>query len=563
MKQLPLFILVVLMVLGAVVTGCVGAHRYDKNLATIDSLMRSAPDSALALVQTISLDNLADEGDRAYRDLLLTQARYRCYISATSDSDINRALIWYRAHPTQREKLTRAYIYKGAVMEELGYPDSAMIYYKQAETTAATDDYFNLGYSKLRIATLYSNSITTNGKNIHYYEEALTCLMHTKDTTYILKCMNNLGNSYRETKAHEAEEMLNKAIDLAIAYRDTMNMVANIHSLAVLYFERQQYDLAYSTIQQVLEFDRDNYDLEIYTTLASVYARQGKPDSAVAFLSQVNPHTIYGLDKMYYLQSRGEIALATGDTLNYLKLYQECEMIADSLTSDDAKIKILNSEHQYDKAAKIIDHEKKRKTNRTIIALIVALAILLSLVFKWRYHHKHHYYDELIKDLQKEITESHSSQNVMLNRIEKMQIQDAQLKDFIKMHAQLLRKVIDACYHGPKNKMAEEIKNIVQYQEKNMDSWKKLYDYLDHEYNDIIKVTKTDYPQLKATDKLLIALSAFDYSCAEIAIIMGYNNATSISTIRDRVARRMGLNESLMDYINRFKTNKHSQIATE
>ena len=154
---MPLVIMVIIAVLVAVVMGCDGSHRYDRRLTAADSLMRTDPDSALAIVGAVDRDSLADEGDRAYRDLLLTQARYRCYIIATSDSDINRALAYYRSHGGEHEKLTRAYIYKGAVMEELGHPDSAMFYYKTAEATAAPDDYFNLGYSNMRIAELYQN----------------------------------------------------------------------------------------------------------------------------------------------------------------------------------------------------------------------------------------------------------------------------------------------------------------------------------------------------------------------------------------------------------------------
>ena len=155
MKRLPLVILVVGVLLAAVAAGCGRTARYDSRLTAADSLMRDRADSTLAIVEGLCRDSLAGEGDRAYRDLLLTQARYRCYITATSDSDINRALAYYRAHPGEREKLTRANIYKGAVMDELGHPDSAMHYYKQAEAVADTTDYFNLGYAKMRMGTLY------------------------------------------------------------------------------------------------------------------------------------------------------------------------------------------------------------------------------------------------------------------------------------------------------------------------------------------------------------------------------------------------------------------------
>ena len=92
MKHLPVTILVVLAVLGAMVSGCDGTPHYDSRLTAADSLMRSAPDSALAMVEAVDRDSLTNEADRAYRDLLLTQARYKAYVTATSDSDINRAL---------------------------------------------------------------------------------------------------------------------------------------------------------------------------------------------------------------------------------------------------------------------------------------------------------------------------------------------------------------------------------------------------------------------------------------------------------------------------------------
>ena len=93
MKHLLTVILSIL-ALGATVSGCGGSHRYDSRLTAADSLMRSNSDSALAIVEGIARDSLTREGDRAYRDLLHTQARYRCYVTATSDSDINRALAW-------------------------------------------------------------------------------------------------------------------------------------------------------------------------------------------------------------------------------------------------------------------------------------------------------------------------------------------------------------------------------------------------------------------------------------------------------------------------------------
>ncbi len=148
MQRQPISPLIIILAVVAFLTACTPAAHYDGRLAAADSLMHDRPDSALAILQALHPDSLATQGDHAYRDLLLTQARYKCYITATTDSAINRALHYYRRHSHEQEKLTRAYIYKGAVMEELGHPDSAMHYYKTAEATAAPDDYFNLAYNQ-------------------------------------------------------------------------------------------------------------------------------------------------------------------------------------------------------------------------------------------------------------------------------------------------------------------------------------------------------------------------------------------------------------------------------
>ena len=88
-------LLALIVTVAAWLTGCTGDTHYDPRLVAIDSLLTTAPDSALLRLGTIEASTLKNEGDRAYHALLLTQARYRCYITATSDSTINRALSYY------------------------------------------------------------------------------------------------------------------------------------------------------------------------------------------------------------------------------------------------------------------------------------------------------------------------------------------------------------------------------------------------------------------------------------------------------------------------------------
>ena len=49
-------------------------------LVELDSLIAVAPDSAAALLEAIPADSLPTAADRAYRALLLTQAKYKADI---------------------------------------------------------------------------------------------------------------------------------------------------------------------------------------------------------------------------------------------------------------------------------------------------------------------------------------------------------------------------------------------------------------------------------------------------------------------------------------------------
>ncbi len=95
-------------------------------------------------------DSLPTAADRAYRALLLTQAKYKADIHAYRLDTINLAVNYY-ADGHDKDKRTRSLLYKGCVMEELPQLDSAMYYYKYAEDMATqSGDTYHRGYALMR-----------------------------------------------------------------------------------------------------------------------------------------------------------------------------------------------------------------------------------------------------------------------------------------------------------------------------------------------------------------------------------------------------------------------------
>ena len=540
--------------------GCSRTPNYDSRLLKADELMQmDPPDSALALLKAIVPGSLDNEADRAYHALLLTQARYKCYAEITSDDEINSAFNYYQHHKDEREKFTRCYIYKGAVMEELGEPETAMTYYKEAEVKAEENkDYFNKGYALLRMGKLYHNHHAYDGREIEKMGQALNCFERVNNAHYQIVCLKDLGTMYRTRNREQAEVTLNKAIALAKKVKETDNLYLSISSLAYLYFmkgDSNKVDMkkAYNLLQQIKSVDTKYINYTVFTTFACVYASLGMPDSAEIFLEkacQAYEPYIPVKQKNNYLEAKSIIAKARGDSLNYLKLSYICDRNSFSELRDPDIVKIMYAELRFDEEhAKQL--AKNRRTNSYIIAAVLSAIILSLLLLALWFYRRAHRYDRLVVELKDQSQSQMNDLSGLQDNLSELKINDERLKGFISSHMSLMREMIEACYHEPNNRIAENMKRIVKFQDSNHDNWVKLYDYIDVEHNNIMTRTQQQYPQLNDRDLLLLALTCMGYSYIQTAIIMGYSNATSVSVIKQRLAKKMGLDCSLNEYIER------------
>ena len=568
MMKYLIHIWLIFMILAGILVSCNGTPEYDGRLESADSLMYKQYGSALDRLTEINPQSLSKNSDRAYYSLLITQARYMNYVPIENDSDINTAIEYYEKHSKEHEKLTRAYLYKGAAHEDMGHLDNAMSYYKLAEVNAeAAGDYFNKGYALLRMGRLYTRHHAYDGRDIEKLEQAYTSFRLAEDTTYQIMCLKELGALYRSRQANVAENKLNEAISLAEIKKDTDNLINCRNNMAYLYFMQGQNDKAYNKkayrqLQHIKKYGLKGLPENVYTTFACVYANLGMPDSALWYLEQAQSNG--EKDSSYfhsnnYLEPMSQIYKAKGDDFNYLKTSYECDRNSFSLLKDTNLVNIMYSELRFDEQYKD-KQEQARKTRNYIywgIATVVILALLLSALLFYRRSHR---YDKLVLELKDQSQSQMQDLTGMQNSISELQINDERLKGFIASHMGMMRDIIEACYHEPNNRIAENMKRIVKFQDSNKDNWVKLYDYIDLEHNNIMTRTRENYPDLNDKDLLLLALTCMGYSYIHIAIIMGYSNATSVSVIKQRLVKKMGLDCTLNEYI---QNNGNVQNITE
>ena len=597
MKHL-LTVILGLAVLVAAVTGCGGVHRYDSRLVLADSLMRPDPDSALAIVKAVDRNSLVTEGDRAYRDLLLTQARYRCYVTATSDSDINRALAYYRTHSGEREKLTRALIYKGAVMDELGHPDSAMLYYKQAEATAAPDDYFNLGYSNLRIAELYQSFYSNDSAVVSRMKKATGFFKAIKDTSYLITTIGTQGGYPKIIGKDSSLIYLQRAIDLAKKINSPMGYRYQ-SKLAGVYFYEGNYSKAKELAMDVIKNGADECDeTQFYYYAARSFIRLACLDSA-RYVSSIIPAPMFPLDSMNHFRLAAELAAAEHRHHDHAIYLAKSKDINDRIFTKSLESNIGNVEIKFD-ADKLNKEYKKSIFNSFFyISLVIILAVLLisfriaKRILKKRISAYQKDFDSARAEIENtirlyeaKIAESELSiakQKALLDEKDKRiktvtQENDKLLSQQTIVKGQVSRIVrnrlaaINEIYQdirvktsvcAPYKKSVSLISLLKDLNDKKQLSiitpresfWKNLKISIDDEYHGLATFVEKKYPFLTTKEYQLFLLLSAKISPQIIKLCMDYSNPTTVSNykrklIKDIMGHDMKFEDFIQDYLD-------------
>ena len=114
-------------------------------LTKADSLMHTHPDSALALLQSISADSLTDDANRAYHALLLSQALDKNYIDKTDDSLINIAVTYYADKPVTPQQMLAHYYHARIKQNAKAYPEALYSALHAEATALQLNDHYHLG----------------------------------------------------------------------------------------------------------------------------------------------------------------------------------------------------------------------------------------------------------------------------------------------------------------------------------------------------------------------------------------------------------------------------------
>ena len=585
-KQL-LAVILVMLVLGAVVPGCSDAPRYDNRLTAADSLMHDYPDSAMAKIEAVNRDSLTTEHDQAYRDLLLTQARYKAYIPATSDSDINRALSYYKRHPKEREKLTRAYLYKGAILDELGFPDSAMIYYKHAEKTAAPDDHFNLGYSNMRIAQLYQRYYANDSAVVARMEIATQYFLTTRDTGYLITALGTQGCYPKIVGEDSTRVYLQQAISLAKKIKSPKGFRYQ-SKLAGSYFYHGDYIKAKELAMDIVRNGRDQCnEKQFFYYAARSYIQLNRIDSARWLMNQIpSPNT--AVDSMNHYQMMADFSKATQQYDDYMRYSELAKGIDTRLLEESRGSRLIETELKWDadQQGEKVRSDADNLWGKIIGIILLAIAIMTVIAYFIVKRHIANYRSQLDNarsDVEKMLADidEKEKQLVAVNK-RKLELEMKEQSDINSQVSSIVRyrhaalnelyecaRIISVTDDGKKSvlPLMRIVKDLFEQKgilrkplSKNF--WKNLRISVDGEFHGIASFVEQNYPDMSDKDMQLFMLMCAHFPNQIIKIIMNYTNDVTASRNKKRIMKdNFGLDTTKVDdFIQIYLHEKHDAI---
>ena len=557
------FVLILLTALLPALIACRHSIEYDGRLVRADSLVRQDAHKGLALLTSIDSHDLSNDADRAYHALLLTQARYRCYEVATSDSTINFALDYYRHHPSETEKLTRCYIFKGAVMEELGCPEEAIINYKQALAVVLPDDHYNHGYALLRLGNIYRDNLIADNADVKMLQQALYHFEIVPDSFYILTCLSSIGGSLARFNNDSAMSYLHRADTLAKHLHQRsieQKTLIYIADLKMYSLDSQENEEAKAIALSLLNsrdcpVERKDHLLMI---AALTLAKENKTDSASFYLNQVNPGQLSDELRVFYHKCKAQMAKSKNDIEEFQSQYDRYNNLSDSLTNNSNQMRLREIETKYDNQKLKYENIRYQSilTTSILAGLLLAslLAIIMMAIWKKAARRKQN-----LQEAEDTIYRCRQDIIQLSEQLNSQQEMNVDLKETIQNQVETFSRLVEA-HTSKRDSKDKDFDRIFQDTYKagapDMSFWTGIRSYADSRLNGIISYTHDNYPQMKDSDLNFLSLYSLGLSQTVIMACMGYRDSHSFYNKRRRITEKMKLEIPIEKYIEGFK-NSH------
>ena len=281
MKKTPAILILLFLLLAMI--ACNDPKSVTAPLHRAEALMNEYPDSAWAILNTLSPDEMGQNSTRAHYALLYTQAQDKNYIDEVNDSLISVAVDYYRNTDDTRHKFL-SYYYKGRILANAeNYLDATTCYIEAEQLADAVGDDYLVGllYAELgRIYRLYYDY----PKSLEAYQKAAECYERAGKIRHRNYMWFNQSSIYRNlNESEKSEQLLRMALLSAKEDKDNVLVELCIGNLVMLYVEEERMSEAQKLYEELKEIAGVDYGSATFMgSLTDMYVSEGEFVQAIA-----------------------------------------------------------------------------------------------------------------------------------------------------------------------------------------------------------------------------------------------------------------------------------------
>jgi len=528
------------------IAGCREGKDTAATLTEAEALMYTSPDSALQMLEAIPHPERLTGRKQADYALLLTQARSRCRITATSDSLIRIATDYY-LHTDDNNRKATAFLYLGDVYMDMKKYTEAIVPLKQAEE--ALED------TEFRIQSLvYSNLGYLNRKSGNYrlawtyYRKALNINKSIGNADWVVTSLINILNLPLSEIQDSTIHYVNLLEETLLSVNTDLQAKA-YNNIGVYYYKQNLQEQAAYYFRKAIQTS-ENVPYRAFLNLARIYDSEGQTARADSLYQLALQSPAWATQARIYeaLYNRFLHAERYQEAAAYMKRYQTA---ADSFYTHRQAQEIQELQAKYD--YEVLARTKSETENLFYRILLGVIGVFFAVLIGgyWLYIQRKKNLkriQECIAEIELLANERNQAEDE-IQELNQILSQGGALRDEMMQAKGEWTSLDDIRALGLYTRLCENL----QYYNPSSD-YESLLHWVNITSNHFARRVTDKYPHLSSSEITLCCLARMGYSVSQIAEIL-HIKPTSVSRYIYRVCESLGLpnsKESFLKFVLSF-----------
>lgn len=530
--------------------GSIGCQRKDCSsvLTNAANLMNEHPDSALRILQTMSIEDLNIKSYIAEYAFLYSQALDKNYIDSDNDSLIRIAVDYYDRHGSAIQKAW-AYFYQARIYENAGDIETAMSLLLKAKSYAEkNNEYYLLGMIFNHKAIMYSKQ-SDYDHAIPMYQASAQNYAHTNCKRNEMYVYDGLSRAYHmKGDISLAMQTQGKTRQIAEELCDTATILRCAQYQAnTLYVELNDPQAALEILEKTYKQYNSLFQIDIYPLISLIYLKKGNYARARDYAKKYEQSELSLRQRVGILSLSKEIEYQAGNYRGYIDYSKQYIELADSLSEIDRQNSLFEIEQKYNQESLLVANANLSKENKLywiIIGLISSILILGCVVVGYLLKRR----DMQIKDYRKTVDDAQKQCTTLQLIQTELNNGNEYLQTILVDRIEILKEILElgGKHRGNSEEFLSKFKDYIKDDEKHNLSV-IFRDIIEAQQPGILGYLKSRYPDL--TEEDIDLYCQICGGCSVDVICLASNNAPKYI-----YNKRTGLRKKLMTQEDEKKT---------